>query len=80
MKFTSVHLLVGLISATDEDKSLRLPTEMLESMKNIELEVSEDDNNQEFVGLGIKQLRPHIRDVHMFQNARNQLNIHEQNN
>jgi hypothetical protein len=50
-------LLVGLISATDEDKSLRLPTEMLQSMNNVELEVSDDDNNQEFVGLGIKQLR-----------------------
>ena len=67
-----MNLLVGLISATDEDKSLRLPTEMLQSMTNIELEVSEDDNNQEFVGinedksmrgLGIKQLRPHIRNV-----------------
>ena len=51
MKFITVNLLVGLISATDEDNSLRLPTEMLQSMTNIELEVTEDDNNQEFVGI-----------------------------
>ena len=67
MKFITVHLMaVGLISATDEDKSLRLPDEMLQSMNNVELEVSEDDNNQEFIGLGIKHTRPHIRNVQMF--------------
>ena len=45
MKLITVHLLVGLIHATDEDKSLTLPTEMLQSMNNIELEVSDDKDD-----------------------------------